>query len=130
MLYSCCRRHNRGRAGYAQRDRQAWHDLDHVDVQAELRQPVPTLQDVPPFLRAGVRRAYVFALQEIGDADLGKWVGLGITRLTPRMLLARPGADGPVGRRLLHKRVDRYDRGDWPALYSPPCATPLSSSPR
>ena len=91
MLYSCCRRHNRGRAGYAQRDRQAWHDLDHVDVQAELRQPVPTLQDVPPFLRAGVRRAYVFALQEIGDADLGKWVGLGITRLTPRMLLARPG---------------------------------------
>ena len=26
------------------------------------------------------------------------------------------GADGAVGRRLLHERVDRYERGDWPAL--------------
>ena len=104
--------------------RQAWQDLDNIDVQAELRQPVPTLQDVPPFLRAGVRRALVFALQAVRDADLGEGAGIGITptrawtlfMLTPRMLLARPGADGAVGRRLLHERVDRYERGDWPAL--------------
>ena len=95
--------------------RQAWQDLDNIDVQAELRQPVPTLQDVPPFLRAGVRRALVFALQAVRDADLGEGAGIGITptrawtlfMLTARMLLARPGADGAVGRRLLHERVDR-----------------------
>ena len=36
--------------------------------------------------------------------------------LTPRMPLARPGADWAVGRRLLHERVDRYERRDWPAM--------------
>ena len=79
--------------------RQAWQDLDNIDVQAELRQPVPTLQDVPPFLRAGVRRALVFAQQAVRDADLGEGAGIGITptrawtlfMLTPRMLLARTG---------------------------------------
>ena len=113
--------------------RQAWQDLDHIDVQAELRQPVPTLQDVPFFLRAGVRRALVFALQAVRDADLGEGVHgrapcITPTRtwtlfmLTPRMLLVRPGADGAVGRCLLHERVDRYERGDWPSL--PPRADP------
>ncbi|CAE7692053.1 unnamed protein product, partial [Symbiodinium sp. CCMP2456] len=31
-----------------------WEALDGVDLQDELRHPVPTLQDVPPFLRAAV----------------------------------------------------------------------------
>eukprot|EP00439_Symbiodinium_sp_Y106_P081009 s856_g19.t3 len=104
--------------------RQAWQDLHHIDVQAELRQP-------SPFLQAGVRRALVFALQAVRDADFGEGVGTGITptrawtlfMLRPRMLLARPGADRVVGRRMLHERVDRYE-GATGLLCSPPCAAP------
>ena len=43
-----------------------WADVDQIDLQAELRRPVPTLQDAPPFL---LRRALVFALRAIRDAD-------------------------------------------------------------
>ena len=97
--------------------RQAWQDLHHIDVQAELRQP-------SPFLQAGVRRALVFALQAVRDADFGEGVGTGITptrawtlfMLRPRMLLARPGADRVVGRRMLHRTSRPLRRGDWPAL--------------
>ena len=43
----------------------AWLSLDDVDLQEELRHPVPTLQDVPPFLRAAVRGALVQALERL-----------------------------------------------------------------
>ena len=39
----------------------AWAALDAVDLVAELQNPVPTLQDVPPFIRAAVRGALVTA---------------------------------------------------------------------
>ncbi|CAE7385838.1 unnamed protein product [Symbiodinium pilosum] len=73
-------------------------NLPWADV-AELRRPVPTLQDVPPFLRAGVRRALVFALRAIRDADAAE-----NAHVTP----ARAW--------LLLERVDRYERGEWLAL--------------
>ena len=71
-------------------------NLPWADV-AELRRPVPTLQDVPPFLRAGVRRALVFALRAIRDADAAENAHVTPARawslflLMPRMM-ARPGA--------------------------------------
>ena len=103
----------------------SWEDLDRIELQAELRRPLPTLQDVPPFLRAGVRRALVFALQAVRAADVGEGAAEGITParawtflfwflLTPRLLLARPGTDGAAGRRALKDRLERYERGDWP----------------
>ncbi|CAE7417675.1 unnamed protein product, partial [Symbiodinium microadriaticum] len=46
----------------------AWEPLDGVDLQDELRHPVPTLQDVPPFLRAAVRGALVKALAHLHAA--------------------------------------------------------------
>ena len=46
----------------------AWEALDGVDLQDELRHPVPTLQDVPPFLRAAVRGALVKALAHLHAA--------------------------------------------------------------
>ena len=61
----------------------------------------------PRFLRTGVRRAFVLALQAVRTADVGEGLGAGITPprawtlflLTPRLLLARTGTDGAAGRR-------------------------------
>ena len=46
----------------------AWLALDTVDLAEELRCPVPTLQDVPPFMRAAVRAALTTALQQLRDS--------------------------------------------------------------
>ena len=43
----------------------AWAALDAVDPVAELQNPVPTLQDIPPFMRAAVRGALVTALSRL-----------------------------------------------------------------
>jgi len=45
-----------------------WLALDTVDLAEELRCPVPTLQDVPPFMRAAVRAALTTALQQFRDS--------------------------------------------------------------
>ena len=47
---------NRSRATRHAAGNLPWANVDQIDLQAELRRPVPTLQDVPPFLRAGVPR--------------------------------------------------------------------------
>ena len=115
--------------------RQAWQDLDHIDVQAELRRPVPTLQDVPPFLRACVHRALVFALQAVRDADLGEGVGTGITptrawtrfMLTPRMLMARPGAESLAAR--TRRPLRTPTNAATGQLCSPPRAAPPPHRP-
>ena len=41
----------------------AWDTFDAVDLKEELRHPVPTLQDVPPFMRTAVRAALTTALK-------------------------------------------------------------------
>ena len=46
----------------------AWEALDAIDLQVELRRPVPTLQDVPPFLRAAVKTALLTALTGLREA--------------------------------------------------------------
>ena len=43
----------------------AWASLDEVSLATELQHPVPTLQDVPPFMRAAVRGALQCALRRL-----------------------------------------------------------------
>ena len=73
--------------------------LDDVDLTEELRHPVPTLQDAPPFLRASVRSALTHALSRLRAAHAGgQGNGVAAARawklflLAPRMLLATPHA--------------------------------------
>ena len=101
----------------------AWEALDGVDLQDELRHPVPTLQDVPPFLRAAVRGALVKALAHLHAALVagqGNSAGAGrawkLFLLAPRMLLARPEHQGAQGRALLLARAQAFQRGEWSQL--------------
>ena len=100
----------------------AWAALDAVDLVAEPQYPVPTLQDVPPFMRAAVRGALVTALSRLrrdyatttaGDyaATSRAWK---LFLLSPRMLLARPTHQGADGRLELLERAAAFDRGDGP----------------
>ena len=95
--------------------------LDAVDLVAEFQRPIPTLQDVPVFMRAGVRRALTFSLRALRDA-YAEEDGARVERawklflLTPRMLLARPESQGAVGRQELLERLLAFERGDWVEL--------------
>ena len=81
-----------------------WQAFDEVDLQAELRCPVPTIQDVPAFMRDAVHAALVLALRAIQRNSEPCFRGLEALRawkvfmLAPRMLLARCGQQGRIGR--------------------------------
>ncbi|CAE7572732.1 unnamed protein product, partial [Symbiodinium pilosum] len=103
----------------------AWEQLDAIDLAAEFRRPVPTLQDVPPFLRAAVRHALMLALRELRTAyEAGTDHSYTATErawklflLAPRMLLARPAhRQGPRGREELLARAAAFERGEWTSL--------------
>ena len=84
--------------------------LDNVDLQEELGHPSPTLQDVPPLLRAAVRGALVQALERAAGAATGTGSSraLGALHTGPRMLLARTAT-----------RATAFQRGEWlPLLQS------------
>ena len=51
----------------------AWEALDAIDLQVELPRPVPTLQDVPPFLRAAVKTALLTAFRGLRTARMPVW---------------------------------------------------------
>ena len=55
----------------------SWAALDAVDLAEELRCPVPTMQDVPPFMRSAVRTALVTALSRLRDSADASQGGLG-----------------------------------------------------
>ncbi|CAE7316920.1 unnamed protein product, partial [Symbiodinium sp. KB8] len=109
------------------------HDVDLLD---ELRQPVPTLQTVPVFVRAGVRRAFASSLQHLRAAYSGPPDDHARARtwklflLTPRMLLTRPAEWGGDGRRVFLMRLQRYEQGLWPALLVDARATRASLGQR
>ncbi|CAE7629322.1 unnamed protein product [Symbiodinium sp. CCMP2592] len=101
----------------------AWGALDAVDLTAELRHPVPTLQDVPPFLRAAVRGSLVKALTHLHAALVeGEAQSSAASRawklflVAPRMLLARPEHQGAQGRAILPARAQPFQRGEWTQL--------------
>ena len=99
----------------------AWASLDAVDLVAELQNPVPTLQDIPPFMRAAVRGALVRALcrlrSDYATTNAGDFSATSrawkLFLLSPRMLLARPAHQGADGRAELLERAAAFDRGDW-----------------
>ena len=119
-------------------------EINHaIDLAAEFRRPVPTLQDVPPFLRAAVRHALMLALRELRTAyEAGTDHSYTATErawklflLAPRMLLARPAhKQGPRGREELLARAAASERGrvDQSTRERPPvaCANRITSQIR
>ena len=99
----------------------AWSSLDAVDLAAEFGTPVPTIQDVPAFLRAGVRQAFVLAMRALREAH-ARGTAPQQTRawklflLIPRLLLHRPREPGTVGRETLLQRTRDFLAGRWDAL--------------
>ena len=98
-----------------------WRALDDVDLAAEMRHPIPTLQDVPPFMRAAVREALVQAFRRLRRAltEPGSREGVDAARawklflLASRMLLTRTDQHGWQGRAELLGRASAFQRGDW-----------------
>ena len=103
-----------------------WEQLDAIDLADELRRPVPTMQDVPPFLRAAVRSALVHALTELrmaGTLNLAESEAAArasrawkLFLLVPRMLLTRAAQQGSQGRAELLERAAAFQRGEWTQL--------------
>ena len=83
-----------------------WADVGQIDLQAELRRPVPTLQDVPPFLRAGVRRAAGLSclrcrllLERVDRYERGEWLALLAAAQRARSTASRAEEDAEAARR-------------------------------
>ena len=99
--------------------------LHNVDLTEELRHPVPTLQDAPPFLRASVRctcaLTHALTRLRVGHAG-GQGNGVPAARAwklflpAPRMLLARPMQHSPQRRATLLPRASAFQRGEWRQL--------------
>ena len=95
-----------------------WRALDDVDLAAEMRHPVPTLQDVPSFMRAAVREALVQALRRLKRAlaEPGSAESVDAARawklflLAPRMLLTRTDQHGSQGRAELLGRASAFHK--------------------
>ena len=109
----------------------AWAALDAVDLVAELQNPVPTLQDVPPFMRAAVRGALVTALSRLrsdyATATAGDYAATSrawkLFLLSPRMLLARPAHQGADGRAELLERAALSTEATGCSFWKPPAPT-------
>ena len=108
-----------------------WRALDAVELRAELRRPVPTIQDIPVFIimRDALAAALTLALRAIqfaGDHGFARnspealrpWE---LFTLVPRMLLARCEQRGRAGRtKLLEGDVGSADG----SCTSTPCTAP------
>ena len=123
----------------ATHDRGTWEQVDAVDLAAELRNPVPTLQDVPHFMRTPMRNAFMSALNQLRwaceagagpeyEATARAWKQF---LLAPRMLLACPAHhNGPRGREELRARVVAFQRGKWCRLLRSARHRPGAGGPR
>ncbi|CAK0841880.1 unnamed protein product [Prorocentrum cordatum] len=100
---------------------ESWAALGGIDLQQELRRFVPTLQNVPRFLRAETRMAFTTALQRIKRGhDQGNQAtthqGWTLFLLASRLLLSKPKGADAEGRQELLERAQRFRQGDWLAL--------------
>ncbi|CAK0900915.1 unnamed protein product, partial [Prorocentrum cordatum] len=100
---------------------ESWAALGSIDLQQELRRFVPTLQNVPRFLRAETRMAFTTALKRIKRGhDQGNQAtthqGWTLFLLAPRLLLSKPKGADAEGRQELLERAQRFRQGDWLAL--------------
>ena len=117
----------------------AWSSFDVVDLAAEFCMPpsltpVPTMQSVPAFLRAGPQRAFVCPRLASLARSLHPWHRLSanahveLSLLARRLLLHRPPEPGTVGRETLLQRVPDFLAGRWDALLS--TARAVAGAPR
>ena len=101
---------------------EAWDALDGVSLQDELGQTVPTIKEVPFFMRAGLRDAFTLGLTRIRDtrqaSENEKAQAWKLFSLTSRLLLAKPSANGAEGKEILLARLSRFFQGDWLTLLS------------
>ncbi|CAK0891155.1 unnamed protein product, partial [Prorocentrum cordatum] len=100
---------------------ESWAALGGIDLQQELRRFVPTLQNVPRFLRAETRMAFTTALKRIKRGhDQGNQAtthqGWTLFLLASRLLLSKPKGTDAEGRQELLERAQRFRQGDWLAL--------------
>ena len=78
------------------------------------------MRDVPCFLAAGVRRAFVHALRGLHAPNPAAGVtaerAWKLFLLVPRLLLARPHETGAAGRAALLERIRAFETGCWREL--------------
>ena len=108
--------------------------LDGLDLSAEFRNPVPTLQTVPRFLITGVRQALVAALA-IRAAHEGRDEAVRVRAwklflLLPRLLLARSAQIGADGRAALMRRIELFRQGRVDELHAQSAAEHEQAHPR
>ena len=109
--------------------------LDGLDLSAEFRNPVPTLQTVPRFLITGVRHALVAALGAIRAAHEGRDEAARVRAwklflLLPRLLLARSAQIGADGRAALMRRIELFRQGRVDELHAQSAAEHEQAHPR
>ena len=116
----------------ARATRSSWESLDAVVLRDMFAAPLPTMRDVPRFLAAGVRRAFVHALRGLHSPN----PAAGITAerawklflLVPRLLLTRTSEMGPAGRTALLQRLQAVEAGRWCELLD--AAMPSTAQPQ
>ena len=109
--------------------------LDGLDLSAEFRTPVPTLQTVTRFLITGVRHALVAALGAIRAAHEGRDEAARVRAwklflLLPRLLLARSAQIGADGRAALMRRIELFRQGRVDELHAQSAAEHEQAHPR
>ena len=102
---------------------QCWEQLESIDLPAEVRLSVATLQNVPRALRGRMRHAWGIALRRLRtlhemqvpseEAKVRAWT---LFLLLPRMLLHRPRAVNYLPWEDLCRRFERFERGEWLSL--------------
>ena len=98
-----------GRAG-----QRCWQQLEHISLETIFRQDVVTVQDVPRWFRANLRRAFGVALRQwrqCGSSESWK-----LFLLIPQMLLRPTQARGQEGKAIYAQRMAAFDAGQWGEL--------------
>ena len=80
----------------------AWQIFDDINLQEEFGYRLPTMQEIPFFMRTGLREAYTVALARIRDtrqgSELERSQAWKLFILTSRMLLNRVNEKGKEGK--------------------------------
>ena len=101
--------------------REAWPQMDAVNLEQEFHRRVNVIRKCPAFLRGRVRHAYRVALEERdaaaahGDLE-GEDRAWKVFGLIPQLILCRPAGCERVDPRELEARLDAFSEGRWREL--------------
>ena len=91
-----------------------WQHLEHISLEAIFRQDVVTVQDVPRWFRAQLRRAFGVALEQWrSHPSAAAWK---LFFLIPQMLLRPTKTRGAEGKAIFAQRMAAFDAGQWDSL--------------